>query len=78
MASFRSSSSVSRGTLLIAVVWASLFAAPAFAQVTGKAVGTVSDSDTGQPLVGAPVVIEGTIPGNVSGLKKTGFPAVIP
>lgn len=38
----------------------------AFAQVTGKVIGTVTDRDTGQPLVGAQVVIEGTNLGNVS------------
>ncbi|HYO47136.1 MAG TPA: TonB-dependent receptor, partial [Gemmatimonadota bacterium] len=43
-----------------------LSAASAFAQVTGKVVGTVTDSDTGQPLVGAQVVVEGTNLGNVT------------
>ncbi|MGH7558257.1 MAG: TonB-dependent receptor [Gemmatimonadota bacterium] len=38
----------------------------AFAQVSGKIQGTVTDSDTGQPLVGAQVVIEGTNQGNVT------------
>ncbi|CAN5799274.1 hypothetical protein BH20GEM1_BH20GEM1_08140 [soil metagenome] len=38
----------------------------AFAQVTGKVIGTVTDSDTGQPLVGAQVVVEGTNLGNVT------------
>lgn len=34
-----------------------LFFAPAtFAQVTGKVIGTVTDGDTGQPLVGAQVM----------------------
>ncbi|MDX1660161.1 MAG: carboxypeptidase-like regulatory domain-containing protein [Gemmatimonadota bacterium] len=41
-------------------------AAPAFAQVTGKVIGTVTDRDTGQPLVGAQVVVEGTNLGNVT------------
>ncbi|MCK5439142.1 MAG: TonB-dependent receptor, partial [Gemmatimonadetes bacterium] len=38
----------------------------AFAQVTGKVIGTVTDGDTGQPLVGAQIVVEGTNLGNVS------------
>src|SRR5687768_12225970 len=38
----------------------------AFAQVTGKVIGTVTDSETGQPLVGAQVVVEGTNLGNVT------------
>jgi len=38
----------------------------AFAQVTGKTIGTVTDGDTGQPLVGAQIVVEGTNLGNVS------------
>jgi hypothetical protein len=38
----------------------------AFAQVTGKVTGTVTDSDTGEPLVGAQVVVEGTNLGNVT------------
>ena len=38
----------------------------AFAQVTGKVIGTVTDLDTGQPLVGAQVVVEGTNLGNVT------------
>ena len=43
----------------------------AFAQVTGKVIGTVTDSDTGQPLVGAQVVVEGTNLGNVT--NEDGF-----
>jgi hypothetical protein len=42
------------------------FAPTTLAQVTGKVVGTVSDSETGQPLVGAQVVVEGTNLGNVT------------
>jgi len=38
----------------------------AFAQVTGKVIGTVTDRDTGQPLVGAQVTVEGTNLGNVT------------
>ncbi|MGH7572496.1 MAG: TonB-dependent receptor [Gemmatimonadota bacterium] len=38
----------------------------AFAQVSGKIQGTVTDTDTGQPLVGAQVVVEGTNLGNVT------------
>ncbi|HUP02137.1 MAG TPA: TonB-dependent receptor [Gemmatimonadota bacterium] len=43
-----------------------LGAGPAFAQITGKVVGTVTDRDTGEPLVGAQVVVEGTNLGNVT------------
>ncbi len=35
-------------------------------QTTGKVIGTVTDRDTGQPLVGAQVVVEGTNLGNVT------------
>jgi hypothetical protein len=38
----------------------------AFAQVSGKVQGTVTDQDTGQPLVGAQVVVSGTNLGNVT------------
>ncbi len=43
-----------------------LGASSAFAQLTGKVIGTVTDRDTGQPLVGAQVVVEGTNLGNIS------------
>jgi hypothetical protein len=43
-----------------------LGAGVAFGQVTGKVEGTVTDRDTGEPLVGAQVVIAGTHLGNVS------------
>jgi hypothetical protein len=38
-----------------------LIAEIALAQVTGKVVGSVTDSDTGRPLVGAYVVVAGTV-----------------
>ena len=38
----------------------------AFGQTTGKVIGTVTDQDTGQPLIGAQVVVEGTNLGNVT------------
>ncbi|MGH3926787.1 MAG: carboxypeptidase-like regulatory domain-containing protein, partial [Pseudonocardiaceae bacterium] len=38
----------------------------AFGQTTGKVIGTVTDQDTGQPLVGAQVVVDGTNLGNVT------------
>ena len=41
-------------------------AGPALAQVTGKVIGTVTDGDTGLPLVGAQVAVEGTNLGNVT------------
>jgi len=49
--------------LLSALIWA----LPALAQLnTSKVEGTVRDADTGQPLQGAQVVIEGTRLGNVT------------
>jgi hypothetical protein len=36
------------------------------AQTTGKVEGVVTDADTGEPLVGAQVMIEGTLLGNVT------------
>ncbi len=38
----------------------------AFGQTTGKVIGTITDSETGQPLVGAQVVVDGTNLGNVT------------
>ncbi|MFN2383633.1 MAG: TonB-dependent receptor domain-containing protein [Gemmatimonadota bacterium] len=52
-------------TLVVAALLA-FSGSTAFAQVTGKVIGTVTDRDTGQPLVGAQVVIDGTNLGNVS------------
>jgi outer membrane receptor protein involved in Fe transport len=49
------------------LVLLTLMAASAFAQITtGKVEGVVRDSDTGQPLQGAQVLIEGTRMGNVT------------
>jgi hypothetical protein len=45
----------------------------AFAQVTAKAIGTVTDQDTGQPLVGAQVIISGTNLGNITNEDGTYF-----
>ncbi|HET6362202.1 MAG TPA: TonB-dependent receptor [Gemmatimonadota bacterium] len=58
----------SRAAVLVLGVFALLAfgGSAAFAQVTGKVIGTVTDSDTGQPLVGAQVVVEGTNLGNVT------------
>ncbi|MGH7566022.1 MAG: carboxypeptidase-like regulatory domain-containing protein, partial [Gemmatimonadota bacterium] len=59
----------SRRVLLLVVAFLiALFlsGSSAFAQVTGKVVGTVVDRDTGEPLVGAQVVVEGTNLGNVT------------
>ncbi len=36
------------------------------AQTTGKVEGTVRDADTGEPLVGAQITIEGTLLGNIT------------
>ena len=58
----------SRAAVLVLGVFAllALSGSAALAQVTGKVVGVVTDSDTGQPLVGAQVVVEGTNLGNVT------------
>ncbi|MBW3660787.1 MAG: carboxypeptidase-like regulatory domain-containing protein [Gemmatimonadetes bacterium] len=58
----------SRVAILVLGVFALLASTEtaAFAQVTGKVIGTVTDRDTGQPLVGAQVVVEGTNLGNVT------------
>jgi hypothetical protein len=55
-------SCLAAGVLLLLV----LSSGSAFAQVSGKVQGTVTDEDTGQPLVGAQVVVEGTNLGNVT------------
>ncbi len=53
--------------LSLGIALALLFgASEGVAQVTGKVIGNVTDRDTGQPLVGAQVVIEGTNLGNIS------------
>ncbi|MGH7543233.1 MAG: carboxypeptidase-like regulatory domain-containing protein, partial [Gemmatimonadota bacterium] len=43
-----------------------LLGGEAYGQVSGKVIGTVTDADTGQPLVGAQVVVSGTNLGNVT------------
>ncbi|MBW3661355.1 MAG: TonB-dependent receptor, partial [Gemmatimonadetes bacterium] len=53
-------------SLATTIVLVALGSAQSFAQVTGKVIGTVTDRDTGQPLVGAQVVVEGTNLGNVT------------
>ncbi|MCE5273338.1 carboxypeptidase regulatory-like domain-containing protein [bacterium] len=54
-------------SLALVVVIALTWAVTAFAQLnTSKIEGTVRDKDTGQPLAGAQVVIEGTRLGNVT------------
>ncbi len=56
-----------RAVLAVACLLYSVFLVPsAWAQVTGKAIGTVTDQDTGQPLVGAQVVVDGTNLGNIT------------
>ena len=37
-----------------------------FARVTGKLVGKVIDKNTGEPLIGANIIIQGTILGSVA------------
>jgi hypothetical protein len=48
------------------LILVALSAGPALAQVTGKVIGTVTDGDTGLPLVGAQIAVEGTNLGNVT------------
>ncbi|MBI2418765.1 MAG: carboxypeptidase-like regulatory domain-containing protein, partial [Ignavibacteriales bacterium] len=45
-----------------------LFQICSFAGVTGKLVGKVTDSKTGDPIIGANIVLEGTTLGAVSGV----------
>ncbi|MGH7542855.1 MAG: carboxypeptidase-like regulatory domain-containing protein, partial [Gemmatimonadota bacterium] len=52
--------------LVVGVVVFLAASGAAFGQTTGKVIGTVTDQDTSQPLVGAQVVIEGTNLGNVT------------
>jgi hypothetical protein len=59
-------SRVGTRSVLLAVALLVTLTTGAFAQVTGKVIGTVGDGDTGQPLVGAQVVVEGTNLGNIS------------
>ena len=52
------------------IVWLVLLLAPAlcaFGQTTGKLTGVVTDAETGEPLPGATVVIEGTTQGTATG-----------
>jgi outer membrane receptor protein involved in Fe transport len=55
-------SGLAAGVLFLLV----LSSGSAFAQVSGKVQGTVTDQDTGQPLVGAQVVVSATNLGNVT------------
>ena len=68
MTDFGSHRSTNRTTVALvgALIMLLLGGGAALAQVTGKVIGTVTDSDTGQPLVGAQVVVEGTNLGNVT------------
>jgi len=59
---FAKLSCLAAGVLFLLV----LSSGSAFAQVSGKVQGTVTDQDTGQPLVGAQVVVDGTNLGNVT------------
>ncbi|HUU26830.1 MAG TPA: TonB-dependent receptor [archaeon] len=54
-------------TVVSSIAVALIFTLPVFAQLsTGKLEGTVRDKDSGQPLAGAQVVVEGTQLGNVT------------
>jgi len=55
-----------------------LFASLAFAGVTGKIAGTVTDAETGQPLPGVNIIIEGTTMGAASELSGYYFILNVP
>lgn len=55
-----------------------LFTANLFAGVTGKIAGTIKDADTGEPLIGANVVLEGTTSGSSTDLEGGYFMLNIP
>ncbi len=52
---------------VLSLIMVALLSVPAFGQLnTGKIEGTVRDQDTGQPLAGVQVIVEGTQLGNVT------------
>jgi len=55
-----------------------LVAASGFAQTTGKIAGTIKDQQTGEPLIGVNVVIEGTYMGAASDLEGKFFILNVP
>ncbi|MFQ6104214.1 MAG: TonB-dependent receptor domain-containing protein [Candidatus Glassbacteria bacterium] len=48
------------------LIFSVAFSTSLLAQTTGKVEGVVTDADTGEPLVGAQVIIEGTLLGNIT------------
>ncbi|MCP5375422.1 MAG: carboxypeptidase-like regulatory domain-containing protein, partial [Rickettsiaceae bacterium] len=49
-----------------------------FSQTTGKIAGTVTDTDTGEPLIGVNILIEGTQSGAASGVDGSFFIINVP
>lgn len=47
-------------TFVITVICSTLFQIDLFAGVTGKIAGKVTDAETGEPLIGINVIIDGT------------------
>jgi len=66
------------GICVLGLTFLVAFSAPAFAGVTGKISGRVTDAETGQELPGASVRIEGTTMGNMAGPDGSYFIINIP
>jgi len=58
-------------TMVATGVLALLATAPALAQGHGRIVGTVTDAETGDPVAGAQILVEGTGAGGVTGPRGT-------
>lgn len=58
-------------TASTAVILAFVAAAPALAQGHGRIVGTVTDADSGDPIAGVQILVEGTGNGGVTGPRGT-------
>lgn len=64
--------------LIILICYASFFFIDAFAASTGKISGKVTDQSTGEPIIGANVLIEGTYLGSASDVDGNFFILNIP
>jgi outer membrane receptor protein involved in Fe transport len=56
---------------VLLIVFALFFSFPLWGSITGKIAGTVTDAETGDPLIGFNVLIEGTTMGAATGLDGT-------
>jgi hypothetical protein len=64
---------------VLSLIMLALLSVPAFGQLsTGKIEGTVRDQDTGQPLAGVQVIVEGTQLGNVTNADGYYFVLSVP